>query len=92
MMLEGDYMDIKNENLTGEQLLKSISDKRKLFHSKAQFPNAILINPSCYSILKKVMKSENISSKKIFDLEIFVTEDTSSYQLIRIYDPHECSI
>ena len=35
MMLEGDYMDMKNENLTGEQLLESISDKRKLFHSKA---------------------------------------------------------
>ena len=91
-MLEGDYMDMKNENLTGEQLLESIRDKRKLFHSKAQFPNAILINPGYYSILKTVMKSESISSKKIFDLVIFVTEDTSSYQLIRIYDPHECSI
>ena len=90
-MLEGDYMDIKNEDMTGEELLELISDKRKLFHSKAQFPNAILINPGYYSILKKVMKSENISSKKIFDLEIFETEDTSSYQLIRIYDPHECS-
>lgn len=85
-------MDMKNEDITGEELLKSISDKRKLFHSKAQFPNAILIHPGYYSILKKVMKSENISSKKIFDLVIFETEDTSSYQLIRIYDPHECSI
>ena len=85
-------MDMKKENLTGEELLGSIRDKRKSFHNKAQFPNAILIHPDYYSILKKVMKSENISRKKIFDLEIFETEDTSSYQLIRIYDPHECSI
>jgi hypothetical protein len=86
-------MKMENENITGNQVLELIRNDRKLFHSKARFPNAILIHPGYYSVLKEVIKTENPSKiKKIFDLEIFETEDTSSFQLIRIYDSHECSI
>ena len=88
-----DNMKMKDENISGKQLLELIREDRKLFHSKARFPNAILIHPGYYSVLKEVVNTENPSGeKKIFDLMIFETEDTSSYQLIRIYDPHECSI
>ena len=86
-------MKMKDENINGKQLLELIRDDRKLFHSKARFPNAILIHPGYYSVLKEVVNTENPSGeKKIFDLMIFETEYISSYQLIRIYDPHECSI
>jgi hypothetical protein len=85
-------MKMEDEKITGNQVLESIRDKRKVFHSKARFPNAILIHPGYYSVLKEVMDTEKIDkNKKIFDLEIFVTEDTSSFKLIRIYDSHECS-
>ncbi len=90
---KGDKMKKKDENISGEHLLELIREDRKLFHSKARFPNAILIHPGYYSLLKEVVNTENPSGeKKIFDLMIFETKDTSSYQLIRIYDPHECSI
>ena len=90
---KGDKMKKKDENISGEKLLELIREDRKLFHSKARFPNAILIHPGYYSLLKEVVNTENPSGeKKIFDLMIFETKDTSSYQLIRIYDPHECSI
>ena len=86
-------MKMENEDITGDQVLEYIREQRKLFHSKARFPNAILIHPDYYSVLKEVIKTENaLKMKKIFDLEIFETEDTSSFQLIRIYDSHECSI
>jgi hypothetical protein len=91
--MECDKMMMEDENITGNQVLELIRKDRQLFHSKARFPNAILIHPGYYSVLKDVIKTENPSvKKKVFDLEIFETEDTSSYQLIRIYDPHECSI
>lgn len=86
-------MKMENENITGNQVLELIRDERKSFHNNARFPNAILIHPGYYSVLKDVIKTGNLSKvKKVFDLEIFETEDTSSIQLIRIYDPHECSI
>ena len=86
-------MKMENEDITGNQVLEFIREQRKLFHSKARFPNAILIHPGYYSVLKEVIENEKASKmKKIFDLEIFETKDTSSFQLIRIYDSHECSI
>ena len=89
----GDNMKMDDDNITGNQVLELIKDKRKSFHNKARFPNAILIHPGYYSMLKEVLQAENLSkNKKILDLEIFETEDVSSIQLIRIYDSHECSI
>jgi len=86
-------MKMENENITGNQVLELIRDQRRIFHSKARFPNAILIHPGYYSLLKEVIKSGDLSKpKKIFDLVIFETEDTPSFELIRIYDSHECSI
>jgi hypothetical protein len=86
-------MKMENENIKGEEVLESIRETRKLFHSKAHFPNAILINPVYYSALEKVLDHANPAiNKKIFDLTIFVTEDTSSFEMIRVYDSHECSI
>lgn len=86
-------MKMDDENITCNQVLELIKDKRKSFHNKARFPNAILIHPGYYSKLKEVLQAENLSkNKKILDLEIFETEDVSSIQLIRIYDSHECSI
>jgi hypothetical protein len=84
---------MENGNITGNQVLELIKDKRKSFHSKARFPNALLIHPGYYSVLKEVLPAENeTKNKKIFDLEIFETEDVQSIKLIRIYDSHECSI
>jgi hypothetical protein len=86
-------MKMENENITGNQVLELIKNKRKSFHTKARFPNALLIHPGYYSVLKEVLPSENeTKNKKIFDLEIFETEDVQSILLIRIYDSHECSI
>jgi hypothetical protein len=86
-------MKMENENITGNQVLELIKNKRKSFHTKARFPNALLIHPGHYSVLKEVLPSENeTKNKKIFDLEIFETEDVQSILLIRIYDSHECSI
>ena len=86
-------MKMEDDNITGNQVLELIKEKRKSFHNKARFPNAILIHPSYYSVLKEIMPEENLSkNKKILDLEIFETEDVPSIQLIRIYDSHECSI
>ena len=86
-------MKMEDENITGNKLLELIGNKRKKYHAKARFPNAILIHPGYYNILKDVKPSENSSNhKKIFDLEIFVTDDVPSFKLIRIYDSHECSI
>jgi hypothetical protein len=86
-------MMMEDENITGNQVLELIKDERKSFHNKARFPNAILIHPGYYSKLKGILPKENIpKSKKILDLEIFETEDIPSFQLIRIYDSHECSI
>ena len=88
-------MEIKNRirgiygngrwNISGELLLELIKENRKLFHENAHstagkyVPNAILIHPGYYSMLKEVIKTENASNEKkvIFDLEIFVTEDVS---------------
>ena len=86
-------MKMENENITGNQVLELIKNKRKSFHTKARFPNALLIHPGYYSVLKEVLPSEKeTKNKKIFDLEIFETEDVQSILLIRIYDSHECSI
>jgi hypothetical protein len=86
-------MKMEDTNITGNGVLELIREKRKLFHSKARFPNAILINPGYLSRLKEVNKIDDESeNRKVFDLEIYETEDVSSFQLIRIYDSHECSI
>ena len=86
-------MKMEDDNVTGNQVLELIKDKRKSFHNKARFPNALLIHPGYYSVLKEVLPHENeTKSKKIFDLEIFETKDVQSILLIRIYDSHECSI
>jgi hypothetical protein len=86
-------MKMEDENITGNQVLELIREERKSFHAKARFPNAILIHPGYYSVLKKVIQTKSTSkNKKVFDLEIFETEDIPSFQLIRIYDSHECSI
>ena len=86
-------MKMEDDNITSNQVLELIKDKRKSFHNKARFPNAILIHPGYYSVLKEVMPAKSLSkNKKILDLEIFETEDVQSIQLIRIYDSHECSI
>lgn len=81
---------MENKKTTAKKLLDSIKERRKLFHSKARFPNAILINPKDYSILKE---SKNIkSSKQILDLAIFISEDIESFKLIRTYNHDECSV
>lgn len=85
-------MKMEDENITGNEVVKLIRDKRRLFNDKARFPNAILIHPGYYRALKEVVDTNDHLQKKIFDLEIFVTEDTSSFRLIRIYDKDECSI
>jgi hypothetical protein len=89
-------MDMEDKNISGPSLLKLIRDKRKLFHHKANskagyfIPNAILIHPDYYSLLKEEIKTEN--KKIIFDMEIIETNDISSFKLIKIYKPDECSI
>lgn len=86
-------MKMENENISGEEILESIRETRRTFHNKARFPNAVLIHPQYYILLKGVMDQKNLgNSKKIFDLIIYETEDISSYELIRVYDSHECSI
>ena len=86
-------MKMEDTDITGDGVLELIREKRKLFHSKARFPNAILINPGYLSRLKEVITlGDGSTNKKVFDLVIYVTEDVSSFQLIRIYDSHECSI
>ncbi len=90
---EENPMKMENENVTGEEVLESIRETRKLFHSKARFPNAVLIHPGYYAVLKNVVNNEiSEFDKKIFDLLIFVTEDISSFEMIRTYDRNECSI
>ena len=84
---------MKNEKITGEEVLELIREKRKMFHSKAHFPNAILINPDYYSLLKDVLRSEDSEPpKEIFDLVIFETSDIPSFLLIRTYEPDKCSV
>jgi hypothetical protein len=86
-------MNMENKNITGQEVLESIRETRKLFHSKAHFPNAILMHPGYYSVLKEVIDNEDHPQhNKIFDLIIYVSEDTASFELIRVYDSHECSI
>ncbi len=86
-------MKMEDENISGNQVLELIKNKRKSFHNKARFPNAILIHPGYYSVLREIISAENLSkNKKILDLEIFETEDVPSIKLIRIYDSNECSI
>jgi len=93
-------MEMEDENISGERLLELIKDNRMLFHEDAHssagkyVPNAILIHPGYYAVLKEVIKTENTSNEKkvVFDLEIFETEDVSSFKLIKIYVPDECSI
>lgn len=86
-------MKMENENITGEEVLEAIRETRKTFHNKARFPNALLIHPGYYDVLKPILNKENSKhDKKIFDLTIFETEDTPSFEMIRIYDAHECSI
>jgi len=52
-------MNMEDDNITGNQVLELIKDKRKSFHSKARFPNALLIHPGYYSVLKEVLPAEN---------------------------------
>lgn len=84
---------MKNEKITGEELLALIREKRKMFHSKARFPNAILINPDYYSVLKDSLRSEDSEPpKEIFDLVIFETSDVPLFTLIRTYEYDKCSV
>jgi hypothetical protein len=91
---------MEDKNISGDSLLELIKENRKLFHENAHstpgkyVPNAILIHPGYYDVLKEPIKTGNDSNEKkvIFDLEIFVTEDVSSFKLIKIYVPDECSI
>ncbi len=84
---------MENKKTTGKKLLDSIKERRKLFHSKARFPNAILINPQEYFVLKDFINSENTGPfKQILDLAIFVSEDISRFKLIRTYDHDDCSV
>lgn len=85
-------MKMENENITGNEVLELIRKKRRVFNDKARFPNAILIHPGYYAALKEVVQTNDHPMKKILDLDIFETEDTPSFQLIRIYDHDECSI
>jgi len=84
---------MKNEKITGEEVLASIRENRKKFHSKAHFPNAILINPDYYSVLKDALRSEDPEPpKEILDLVIFETSDIPSFKLIRTYENDKCSV
>lgn len=84
---------MENKKTAGKKLLDSIKDRRKLFHSKARFPNAILINSNDYSVLKDFI---NIGTKRsltqILDLNIFISDDVPSFKLIRTYDHDDCSV
>jgi hypothetical protein len=78
---------MKDSNISGDSLVGLIKENWKLFHENAHstpgkyVPNAILIHPGYYAVLKEVIKTGNTSNEKkvIFDLEIFVTEDVSSF-------------
>ena len=59
-------MKMEDNNITGNQVLELIKDKRKSFHNKARFPNAILIHPGYYSVLKQVLPAENRKKIKRF--------------------------
>ena len=70
-------MEMEDENISGETLLELIKDNRILFHEDAHssagkyVPNAILIHPGYYAVLKEVIKTENTSNEKkvVFDLK-----------------------
>ena len=91
---------MEDENISGTSLLELIKENRKQLHKKAHFsagsfmPNAILIHPNYYTVLKDVMNTENSSKEKrvIFDLEIFETEDIASFKLIKAFVHDNCSI
>jgi len=91
-------MEMEDENISGETLLELIKDNQILFHEDAHssagkyIPNAILIHPGYYAVLKEVIKTENTPNEKKVDLKIFETEDVSSFKLIKIFVPDECSI
>ena len=86
-------INMNNEKVTCGEVLVLIREKRKMFHSKARFPNAILINPEYYSVLKDALKSEDPKHpKEILDLVIFETADIPSFKLIRTYEPDKCSV
>lgn len=61
-------MKMDNENINGNQLLELIRNTRKAFHSKARFPNAILIHPGYYAVLKDVIDTEKISDQKKYSI------------------------
>lgn len=84
-------MKMEDENITGDELIEMIRERRRFFHSKARFPNGILINSSFFNLIKQDIGLEH-NSKKIFDLEIFITDDIPSFKLIRLYNQDECSI
>ena len=91
---------MEDENISGAALLELIKENRKQLHKKAHssagsfMPNDILIHPSYYTVLKEVIDTENSSKEKkvIFDLEIFETEDITSFKLIKTFVPDNCSI
>ncbi|UTB32070.1 MAG: hypothetical protein NKF70_11275 [Methanobacterium sp. ERen5] len=84
---------MENEKTAGKKLLDSIKERRKLFHSKARFPNAILINSNDYSVLKDFVNLEDKKSlTQILDLAIFISDDIPSFKLIRTYDHDDCSV
>lgn len=79
--------------ITGKEVLALIREKRKFFHMKARFPNAILINPNYYSALNDDLNSENPEHpKEIMDLVVFETMDIPTFKLIRIYNEDECTV
>ena len=61
-------MKMDNENINGNQLLELIRNTKKTFHSKARFPNAILIHPGYYAVLKDVIDTEKISDQKKYSI------------------------
>ncbi|ADZ10018.1 hypothetical protein Metbo_1796 [Methanobacterium lacus] len=84
---------MENKKTAGKKLLDSIKDRRKMFHSKARFPNAILINSNDYSVLKDFINIDTKESlTQILDLAIFISDDVPSFQLIRTYDHDDCSV
>jgi hypothetical protein len=84
---------MENKKTAGKKILDSIKDRRKMFHSKARFPNAILINSNDYSVLKDFINIDTKESlTQILDLAIFISDDVPSFQLIRTYDHDDCSV
>jgi len=63
-------MEMEDENISGETLLELIKDNRIFFYEDAHssagkyIPNALLIHPGYYAVLKEVIKTRILLMRK----------------------------